>query len=290
MDSKTSSSALPSFIICGPSPAANRSLQQRFCSRGFGTTAAIPVLIRTPSEVKGLSPQERARCFIFYLAIPLTELERKEVSEAFASHQGEPQAEGQMLEATSHYDVKITTADFLPPSSDNRKVISSATKSGPTRIMICGRGGSGKDFLRKKLAGKGMPFQVSYTTRPPREGEVDGVDYHFITAAEFDKMTERKEWCECVHFNGWGYGSTKSQFLTNGSIFIQTPTGLAQMSPEDRQSSFIIYLDVAAPVIKERLAARSNMVGDTITRRMKADEEQFSAFVDYDLRIANSDF
>src|ERR1035437_3624382 len=54
-----------------------------------------------------------------------------------------------------------------------------------SRIIICGSAASGKDHLRKKFEDKGYKYGISYTTRPPRTGEINGVDYHFLTNEEF---------------------------------------------------------------------------------------------------------
>jgi guanylate kinase len=47
------------------------------------------------------------------------------------------------------------------------------------KIIIVGPGGSGKDFLRKKMVDKGFEYGVSFTSRPPREGEKEGIDYYY---------------------------------------------------------------------------------------------------------------
>jgi dephospho-CoA kinase len=68
-----------------------------------------------------------------------------------------------------------------------------------------------------------------------------------------------------------------------------TPKGISHIKPEDRKKSFIIYLDVDVNTRKERLLQR-DMPGDSLERRIEADEIDFKEFVDYDLRITNSDF
>lgn len=158
------------------------------------------------------------------------------------------------------------------------------------RIILVGKGGSGKDFLRKKFEAQGFQYQISYTTRPPREGEVNGKDYFFISNNDATRMTWNDEWYEWVEFNGWIYGTTKTQFYAEGCpIFIMTPSGLAHLKPEDRKESFIIYIDPPQEIINDRLKKR-NMPGDSAERRRLADIEQFKDFTDYDIRITNPDF
>jgi guanylate kinase len=68
-----------------------------------------------------------------------------------------------------------------------------------------------------------------------------------------------------------------------------TPKGIHEIKPEDRLESFVIYLDIPSNVRIKRLNKR-HMPGDSVKRRIEADELDFSDFTDYDLRITNSDF
>ena len=156
------------------------------------------------------------------------------------------------------------------------------------RIILVGKAASGKDNLRKRFESRGFKYAVSYTTRPPREGEVDGKDYFFITDEEASKMVESNMFYEYVYFNGWLYGTTVQQFY-NDDLFIMTPAGISHIKPEDRVSSFIIYIDIYLFIRMKRLADRM-MPGDTFTRRIEADELEFMEFIEYDLRIKNEDF
>ena len=156
------------------------------------------------------------------------------------------------------------------------------------RIILVGKAASGKDHLRKKFELRGFNYAVSYTTRPPREGEVDGKDYFFLTDEEATKMVESNMFYEYVYFNGWLYGTTVEQFYSD-DLFIMTPAGVSHIKPEDRLTSFIIYTDIEMSTRMTRLANR-NMPGDSMDRRIKADEVDFASFNDYDLRITNADF
>jgi guanylate kinase len=156
------------------------------------------------------------------------------------------------------------------------------------RIIIVGKAASGKDYLRKKFESRGFTFEPSYTTRPPREGEVNGVDYFFISEEESKQMINDGKFYEYVYFNGWLYGTSVIQFV-NGNLFIMTPAGISQIKPEDRKQSFIIYTDIDIQTRYDRLLNR-DMPGDSVQRRLEADELDFSTFNDYDLRIKNEDF
>lgn len=157
-----------------------------------------------------------------------------------------------------------------------------------SRTILVGKAASGKDYLRKRFENRGFRYAVSYTTRPPRPGEVDGKDYIFISEEKFTEMIEKDEWYEWVSFNGWKYGTSKKQF-ENDDLFIMTPSGIAHISDDERRKSFIIYLDVDQERRKKRLEQRI-MPGDSVERRIIADEEDFKDFTNYDIRITNDDF
>ena len=156
------------------------------------------------------------------------------------------------------------------------------------RIILVGKAASGKDNLRKRFESRGFKYAVSYTTRPPREGEVDGKDYIFISDDEAKVLIESGFFYEYVIFNGWVYGTSVTQFHTD-DLFIMTPAGISHIKPEDRVSSFIIYTDINIETREIRLKMRY-MPGDSLERRIEADELDFMGFNDYDLRITNEDF
>jgi len=156
------------------------------------------------------------------------------------------------------------------------------------RIILVGKAASGKDHLRKRFESRGFKYSISYTTRPPREGEVDGKDYFFITEDQATKMVESNMFYEYAYFNGWLYGKTVEQFYTD-DLFIMTPSGVSNIKPEDRTSSFIIYTDIEMSIRMTRLTNR-NMPGDSMDRRIRADEVDFMGFNDYDLKVTNPDF
>lgn len=155
-----------------------------------------------------------------------------------------------------------------------------------TRIVLVGRGGSGKDYLRKRMIARGLTPSISYTSRPPREGEQEGVDY-FYRPIKFFESTEN-DFYELVNFNGWYYGTLREQF-DNDDVFIMTPSGVNHIKPEDRTNCFIIYLNPPREVIQERLEGRNGMK-DSVDRRMIADDADFLDFTDYDLMITNPYF
>ena len=156
------------------------------------------------------------------------------------------------------------------------------------RIILAGPGASGKDHMRKVLESRGFKYAVSYTTRPPRPGEIDTKDYYFITETECQLMKDNDAFYEIIDFNGWSYGTSKLQFYRD-DVFIMTPSGIAHLKPEDRKDSLIIYFNIEESIRKERLEQRI-MPGHSVEARLQADRELFENFTDYDIVITNPTF
>lgn len=156
------------------------------------------------------------------------------------------------------------------------------------KIVIVGKAASGKDFLRKRMIQQGAKYGVSCTSRLARTGEIDGIDYFFISKEEFETLIANKELAEYQQFNGWYYGMTYSVF-NEANCMILNVDGLSQLEPETRKQCFVIYIDIDLQTRIERLGLR-NDTDDSMIRRLEADEEQFKDFNNYDLRITNPDF
>jgi guanylate kinase len=95
------------------------------------------------------------------------------------------------------------------------------------KVILIGKAAAGKDHMRKVLEGRGFTYGTSYTTRPPREGEIDGRDYYFISEEDFKHYAENNFWYEYVQFNGWYYGSSVEQFKETCNLFVMTPKGVS---------------------------------------------------------------
>jgi guanylate kinase len=151
-----------------------------------------------------------------------------------------------------------------------------------SKIIIVGPGGSGKDFLRKKFTDKGFTYGVSFTSRPPRKGEEEGIDYFFRDAEFFEN--NREIFLEVQIFNGWYYGISKGEFESK-DLFILSPSGLKCLSERDRKRSMVIYLNPDIEIRKERINQRND--SDSTERRLIADNKDFFEFFDYDMLIKN---
>lgn len=156
------------------------------------------------------------------------------------------------------------------------------------KLILVGKAAAGKDFLKTRLSSRGFKAGVSHTTRPPRDTEVDGKDYHFVTEDQFKEMIVGAEFIEYMEFNGWYYGQTETDF-NNADIMIMSKDGLDMLPQQYRDQCVVLYLDIDRMTRIERLNYR-NDVNDSIMRRMNTDDEQFAGFKDYDIKIKNADF
>lgn len=157
-----------------------------------------------------------------------------------------------------------------------------------TKIIICGKSGSGKDYLKNLLinSNKGYLYAISHTTRPKRENEIDGKDYHFVSEETFLNMINKGLFVEHTKFNNWYYGLTKISFEM-GNVFILTPSGIKQLPEYFKKQSLIIYLDIDEITRANRLYNRKDNQ-DSVYRRMKADNEDFANFTEWNIRITDS--
>ena len=111
-------------------------------------------------------------------------------------------------------------------------------------LVLVGESASGKSSIEKYLVDNcGYNKIVSYTTRQPREGEVDGVDYHFITKSQFRRLVEQDFFAETAIYNNWYYGVAKRD-CTNDKVAVLTPHGLRQVSKIKDINIISFYISV----------------------------------------------
>jgi guanylate kinase len=157
------------------------------------------------------------------------------------------------------------------------------------RIVICGPAAAGKNVLRTRLEERGFKFDVSYTTRPKRKGEEEGVDYKFITNEVFAFMTQIGSFYEHVIHNGYGYGTGLREWETS-DCFIMETDGIKHIDSKNRKNTFIIYLNPPVKVRKDRMKNERGWTDEEIEQRIKVDRKKFKDFKNYDMEITNPDF
>jgi guanylate kinase len=157
------------------------------------------------------------------------------------------------------------------------------------RIIICGPAAAGKDFLKKKFKERGFKLDVSYTTRPPREGEKDGVDYYFKSEDMFNLKIAHDDFYEYIKHGDYYYGTGLFEWNTD-DVFIMETFGIKNITPEDRKNCFIIYLNPPLEERIKRLREGRGWTEENIKHRTQMDEEKFKDFNDYDLIITDPNF
>ena len=158
-------------------------------------------------------------------------------------------------------------------------------------LCLCGGTGVGKDSILKVLTDKyGYEKIVTYTTRPMREGEIDGVDYHYIDKKVFDSLCAGDFFAETTSYKVindevWEYGTAHKDLAPN-KIVILNPSGLKELKKDKSLDILAIYLYASYGEIWNRLRQRGDNL-DEVTRRLEADKKDFddiNEYVDFAIR------
>merc|ERR1719384_61978 len=131
--------------------------------------------------------------------------------------------------------------------------------TGPRPLVLCGPSGSGKSTLMKKLTeefSEAFGFSVSHTTRQPRPGERDGVEYHFVT-----KLVSEGAFLEFATFSGNNYGTSRAAVETvkqEGKICILDidVQGVKNIKRTDLDPDYVFIKPPSRAALEERLRAR----------------------------------
>lgn len=153
-------------------------------------------------------------------------------------------------------------------------------------ILLAGPSASGKTEIAKILMKDfGIRKVVTHTTRSPRIGEKDGVDYHFVTREGFNHLLKDGQFVETTSFNGNLYGSSKKE-VADDKVLIVDPIGLkTYLSLHDpRIVSF--YFDTSEQTRKERMLSRGDSE-EAIESRIQNDREAFKDVAKTTFRIQN---
>lgn len=147
-------------------------------------------------------------------------------------------------------------------------------------IALIGKSGAGKDKIMREClkANPALHEIISCTTRLPRDKEVDGVNYHFISAETFAEMLLKNEMLEASVFNNWCYGTPISSLsLDDINIGVFNPTGIENLQLHKNIIDLTVYYVYVSD--KERIIRQLNREENPnikeIFRRYNTDEEDF---------------
>jgi guanylate kinase len=137
-----------------------------------------------------------------------------------------------------------------------------------------------------------LKFSVSHTTRLPRQGEREGVDYFFVDRPEFLRMVDRGEFLEWAEFNGQLYGTTRTFVLQrieagNDVILDIDVQGARQVKSTVKDAIAIFVMPPSFEELKRRLKARMLEPDDVIRRRLEIAKREILFYRDYDYIIIN---
>ncbi len=170
-------------------------------------------------------------------------------------------------------------------------------------MIVSGPAGSGKTTLCDRMLAETPALQriVTATTRPPREGEADGVDYHFLSRDAFEKGIEKGDFFEWARVHDRLYGCLKSEVRYKLSrridlllnIDVQgAETFRRAVADEPALRGRVISVFVtpqSTDVIRERLQARGQDSAEEIERRIATARGEIERWVDYDYCIVSRD-
>jgi guanylate kinase len=161
-------------------------------------------------------------------------------------------------------------------------------------VILSSPSGGGKTTIARALLAqrRDVGYSVSCTTRRPREGEVDGVDYFFLTPDEFELSATRGEFAEWAMVHGQRYGTLKREVervLSSGKHVIMDidVQGARQLADAFPSSTLVFLLPPSADVLVERLRNRRSEGPEALIRRLKTAVEELQAVSMYHYMVTN---
>ena len=166
-----------------------------------------------------------------------------------------------------------------------------------TLYIISAASGAGKTTLVSAVLEQvtDLEVSVSHTTRAPREGEVDGVNYHFIDKDTFEAMVEDGEFFEYATVFGNMYGTSRQhiqeQLLKGKDVILEIDwQGARQIRQLMSDCRSIYIVPPSTEALRERLTSRGKDDDEIIERRMRDAISEMSHYVEFDYLIINDDF
>ena len=163
-------------------------------------------------------------------------------------------------------------------------------------FVITGPSGVGKGTLIRELLQRlpDLELSISATTREPREGEVDGRDYHFLSTEEFEARMRGEDFLEYATYSGNYYGTLRTEverrLAAGHSVVLEIEVqGARQVRAAMRESVQVFIAPPAPSVLRERLNARGTDSPEAIDARLEVAAQEMAAQDEFAYRVVNDD-
>lgn len=163
-------------------------------------------------------------------------------------------------------------------------------------IVVSGPSGAGKSTIISRVMQKdpSIVFSISATTRAPRTGEANGVDYFFVTRERFHSMIENGELLEHAEYVGNCYGTPKAPVIESietgrSVVFDIEVQGAAQIKAQCPEAILIFVVPSDFAQIEKRLRSRGTDSEEKIQRRLQTARREFARARNYDYVVLNDD-
>ncbi len=164
-------------------------------------------------------------------------------------------------------------------------------------FIVAAPSGAGKTSLMSALIAKHdeIKVSVSHTTRPAREGEVNGKDYFFVSQDEFAEMRTQGDFLESATVFDNSYGTSneavQKQLEQGFDVILEIDwQGAQQVRKNYPESTGIFIVPPSKSTLEQRLRGRGQDNDEVIARRMRDAESEISHYVEFDYLIVNDDF
>lgn len=168
------------------------------------------------------------------------------------------------------------------------------TRRGMLLVLSSPSGGGKTTLARRLLRAHGdLQFSVSHTTRRPRRGEQDGVDYHFVGETDFDAMVERDAFAEWCVVHGHRYGTSAQPLAEavargNDVVLELDNHGAEKLRARFPAETLLVYvLPPSMQVLEERLRSRGTDSESVISRRLARAPDELRHHGSYRYRVVN---